>query len=269
MTEENKSGKGNLVLIGGAEDRIEGKMILKKTIELNNASNIAIITSATLFPLETGEDYYRAFRNLGVDNIYLFDIRNSYEAEKPYFIEKLQNIDMVFFTGGDQVRLTNILLQTRLLQTIKEKYLQNKLTIAGTSAGASAAAEIMTFDGDNEGLIKGSVKFDKGFGFLKDITIDTHFVARGRLGRLTQFLCSGHTNKGIGIGENTSITINPDNTMDVAGTGIVTVVSTHDISYSNFDRIKPGKRISIDGLRIGFLQENSRFDLKKWRIISS
>jgi cyanophycinase len=260
--------KGYLVLIGGAEDRLNGKVILRKIINLNDAKNVIVITSATLYPAETAEDYYYAFRDLGIENIHVFDIRDNRETNNLSYLKKIDNADLVFFTGGDQVRLTRILLNGQLLGRIRERFLKEGLTIAGTSAGASAAANPMTFDGDNQGLIKGSVKFDEGFGFIENITIDTHFVARGRLGRLTQFLCNGYTQKGIGIGENTSITIKPNNTFEVAGTGIVTVVSTSEVSFSNFNKIKDGERISVDGIKIGFLQDGSVFDMNTWEIIS-
>jgi cyanophycinase len=260
--------KGYLVLIGGAEDRRNDKVVLRKLIHLNDAKNIVIVTSATLYPAETAEDYYYAFRDLGIKNIQIFDIRDNRDTNHSGYIEKINQADLVFFTGGDQVRLTRILLNTPLLERIKERFIKEGLTIAGTSAGASAAANPMTYDGDNQGLIKGAVKFDEGFGFLENITIDTHFVARGRLGRLTQFLCNGITNRGIGIGENTSVTIKPDNTFEVTGTGIVTVVSTRDVYFSNFDKIEDGERISIDGIKIGFLQNGSVFDMNAWEIIS-
>lgn len=268
MPEAKTQKKGYLVLIGGAEDRHNDKVVLRKLVNLNDAKNIVVITSATLYPSETADDYYHAFRDLGTEKINVFDIRDSRETNEPGYLEKIDNADLVFFTGGDQLRLTRILLNGKLLGRIKERFLYEGLTIAGTSAGASAAANPMTFDGDNQGLIKGAVKFDEGFGFIENITIDTHFVARGRLGRLTQFLCNGYTQKGIGIGENTSITIKPDNTFKVAGTGIVTVVSTKEVSFSNFDKIKNGERISIDGIKIGFLQDGSVFDMNNWEIVS-
>ncbi len=257
--------KGNLVLIGGAEDRKEEKTVLGNLIGINKAERVIIIPTATLYPVESGEDYYDAFRELGVKNVDIFDIRETREADRKSYLERLKKADMVFFTGGDQVRLTRILLDTRLINLIKHRFLHERLTVAGTSAGAAAAADPMTFDGDNQGLIKGSVKFDKGFGFIENITIDTHFVARGRLGRLTQFLCNGYTQRGIGIGENTSVTILPDHTMYVKGSGIVTVFSTEDVIFSNFNQIRDNEKITLDGIRLGFLQEGAIFDLHKWK----
>ena len=256
--------KGHLVLIGGAEDRKNDKVVLKQLVEINNARNVVIIPSATLYPVECGEDYYFAFKDLGLKTIDILDIRKNSEASTPENLKKIEMADIVFFTGGDQVRLTRILLKTRLIESIKERFSEEGLTIAGTSAGASAAANPMTYDGDTKGLIKGSVKYDKGFGFIENITIDTHFVARGRLGRLAQFLCNGYTKRGIGIGENTSITISDNNRFYVTGTGIVTVVSTEHLTYSNFDQIEDQDRIIMDGIRLGFLQHGAEFDLDSW-----
>ncbi len=256
--------KGHLVLIGGAEDRKGEKIVLNELVRINNARNVVIIPSATLYPAECGEDYYFAFRDIGLKNIDILDIRKSSDASTPENLKKIDRADMIFFTGGDQVRLTKILLKTHLTERIRERFEKEGLTIAGTSAGASAAANPMTYDGDTKGLIKGSVKYAEGFGFIENITIDTHFVARGRLGRLTQFLCNGYTNRGIGIGENTSITISADNRFYVTGSGIVTVVSTEHLTFSNFDKIEEQDRIIIDGIRLGFLQHGAEFDMDNW-----
>lgn len=259
--------KGNLVLIGGAEDRRDAKWVLRSLVEEHKVSRIAIIPTATLYPGECSDDYYYAFRDLGVSDIEIFDIRESRDARKSEYLGKLERVQMVFFTGGDQVRLTRILLRSPLIERIKERFHYDGLHIAGTSAGAAAAANPMTFDGDEHGLIKGTVKFTEGFGFLENITIDTHFVARGRLARLTQFLCHGYTHRGIGIGEDTSITITPDQLMRVTGNGITTLVSTEQVQYSNFNQITNGEKISIEGVKLAFLQHGSVFDLKTWTVV--
>jgi cyanophycinase len=267
MIKKLPSQKGRLVLIGGAEDRNNEKTVLQSLIKLNNARKVVIIPTATLYPRECGEDYLYAFRKLGANTVEIFDIRDTREAEENEYIRKMEDADLVFFTGGDQVRLTRILSDSKLIKFIKQRFLSDNLTVAGTSAGASAAANPMTYDGDNNGLIKGSVKYEKGFGFIENIAIDTHFVARGRLGRMTQFLCNGFTKRGIGIGENTSITIHPDNTFNVTGSGIVTVVSTENLSFSNFDEIDVNGPISIDGIQLGFLQQGAYFDMNAWKTI--
>lgn len=265
---ENRQQKGYLVLIGGAEDKKNDKIILKRVVDLNKAKTAVIIPTASNYPVGIAEDYVYAFRDLGVPNCHVLDIRERSDADNTDFIEKVEQADLIFFTGGDQFRLVRILMDSRLLDKIIKQNLKGA-TIAGTSAGAAAACDPILFDGDSSGLQKGTINHFKGFGFIKNITIDTHFVSRGRLGRLTQFLSSGHSSKGIGIGENTAIFISPDNTFDVSGTGMVTLVNTENITYSNYDQINENDRIVINDIRIGFLQDNSSFDLKDWKVISS
>ncbi len=266
---KNTDKKGFLALIGGAEDRKEKKIVLKSVVNINNAKHVVVIPSATSYPVECGKDYQDAFKSLGVANTEVFDIRNKAEADEPKYLEGIEKADMIFFTGGDQVRLVQALKESALLNKIRSLFFKKGVTIAGTSAGAAAAADPMTYDGDDDGLIKGTVDFSRGFGFIENVTIDTHFVARGRIGRMTQFLCSKMSDKGIGIGENTAILINPQNIFEVVGTGIVTVVNTSEIYYSNIEDIIPGQPISIDGIKAGFLQHGTIFDINQWKVVGN
>ena len=75
MNHFNGNKKGHLIFIGGAEDKKDDKIILKKIVALNNAKTITIIPSASYYPTGVGEDYYYAFKSLGVENIQIFDIR--------------------------------------------------------------------------------------------------------------------------------------------------------------------------------------------------
>jgi cyanophycinase len=265
---QNSNKKGFLVLIGGAEDKKNEKTILKKIVGLNNANNAIIIPTASCYPKGIAEDYFYAFSALGVKNVSILDIREKHEAELTEYFEKIEQADMIFFTGGDQFRLANILNETVLLQKIKERHLKGA-TIAGTSAGAAVACDPIIYDGDNLSLCKGTIHHSKGFGFINNITIDTHFVNRGRLGRLTQFLCSGYHTKGIGIGEDTAIFIDQNDIFEVVGSEMITVVNTADVSYSNYNQIHENDKIVIQDIRIGFLQSGSTFDTKEWKIISS
>lgn len=260
--------KGFLVLIGGAEDKKNDRQILKRVVGLNNAKTAVIIPTASNYPEGLARDYQYAFRDLGVENNIIFDIRERSETDKPEYFEQIEQADLIFFTGGDQFRLVNTLIDTSLLEKIKKQHLKGA-TIAGTSAGAAAACDPILFDGDYSGLQKGNINHFRGFGFIKDITIDTHFVNRGRLGRLTQFLSSGHSSKGIGIGEDTAIIISPDNTFEVVGSEMVTLVNTENISFSNYDQIKEKDPIVINDIRIGFLQNGSIFDLNEWKVLNS
>ncbi|MCD4679172.1 MAG: cyanophycinase [Bacteroidales bacterium] len=272
MTEKNQyisnDTKGNLVLIGGAEDKRRDKRILKRILNLNNADNIVIIPSASSSPKGISDDYYYAFRKLGAKKINTLDIRKKSEADKMEHLEKIESAELIFFTGGDQVKLVNILGNTKLLKNILIKYKEGA-TIAGTSAGAAAASDPMIYDGDYRGLTKGSIQHSEGFGFINNLTIDTHFIARGRLLRLSQFLTTGLSQKGIGLGEDTAIIIYPSEHFEVLGSGVVTVVNGKDITYNNYEKIDTNNRLNINGLKIGFLHEGCIFDLNDWKVVST
>ena len=261
----NERNRGYLVLIGGAEDRKGEKIVLQKLVNLNKAKNIAVIPTATSYPKACGEDYFYAFKDIGVETINVLDIREASEADTPENFRMIEQADIIFFTGGDQVKLVNVLNNTQLITLITRQF-YNGTTIAGTSAGAAAASNPMIFDGDTQGLQKGTVNAGPGFGFIKNITIDTHFVARGRIGRMTQFLISQHINRGIGIGENTAVVINSLDVFEVVGTGIVSVVDISEVSYSNFNLINNNDRISINGIKAGFLQAGCVFNMQKWDV---
>jgi len=269
MNKQNNDSmkRGHLILIGGAEDRKDDKIILKKIVELNQAKTVSVIPSASCYPAGVSEDYYHAFKSLGVENIQIFDIREGKEANLEKYIHDIEKSDLVFMTGGDQVKLFHVFRDSRLLAKMKELHFEHGLNIAGTSAGAAVASDPMIYDGNIHGLKKGSISFSKGFGLIRDITIDTHFISRGRLGRLTQFLCTGISSYGIGLGENTAIFIKPDNTFDVLGTGMITVVDTKNVTYSNYNEIQEEDPIVIHGINAGFLQNGSRFDMNTWKVI--
>lgn len=259
--------KGNLILIGGAEDRKEDKIVLKRMIEFCNAKNIILIPSASSYPREVAETYETAFKDLGVTNFHVFDVRSHEEADNPMFFHQLEQADLIFISGGDQVKLVEAFEGSELIKRIKQKFLEEGLHIGGTSAGAACVSDPMIYDGDYEGFEKGTVNFSKGFGYLKDITIDTHFVARSRVGRLSQFLLSGDIKKGIGIGEDTGVLISPDMKFEVVGSGIVTLVDTEKVTYSNYDKVVEFEMFSANNLKVGFLAKNTKFDIKKWKVI--
>jgi cyanophycinase len=258
--------KGYLVLIGGAEDRRNERIILKELVGLNNAKTAVIIPTASTYPAGLGQDYQNVFRDLGVENCYVFDIRDRAEAGKTEYLEKLENADLIFFTGGDQVRLCEVFLNSALLEKIRQKHAEGS-TIGGTSAGAAAASDPILFDGDNEGLVKGTIGSAAGFGFVKGVTFDTHFDERSRIARLTQFLCSGKSSKGIGLGEDTAIILSPDDNFKVLGSGQVTIMDAESIDHSNYRNLPDKQMINVSGIRIGFLHSGCTFSLGKWKII--
>lgn len=260
------NGKGYLVLIGGAEDRTGRRRILRKVLNLNEGKRVAIIPSATMYASETIADYRDIFLKIGADRVWGIDIRRRSEGDRKEYLETLEECDVIFFTGGDQTRLVDLLESTKALDKIWERYGTDNVVIAGTSAGAAAAGDFMIYDGDGNGFNKSSIKHSSGFGFIKGITIDTHFMARRRISRLSQFLASGKSHKGIGISEDTAIVVFPDQTFEVIGRDVVTVMNSKELWYSNYDRIDTDEHVTVDGVNVGFLSHGTRFDLKRWRV---
>lgn len=260
--------RGHLIIIGGAEDRTGEKVVLSEVVRYTNAKSICVIPSASGYPVGLGEDYFYAFSALGVSEIHILDLRSPEDCSREEPQELLRKCDLVFLTGGDQVRLFNVIGNTPVHNIIVDRFKHEGMSVAGTSAGAAIVSNPMIYDGNQLGLYKGRVHFSEGLGLLDNITVDTHFVARGRIGRLTQFLCTGISSLGIGLGENTGLFIKPDNTADVIGTGMVTLVNTTGLTYNNYHSISEDMPISIQGIEAGFLHHGTSFDMRTWKIIS-
>jgi cyanophycinase len=259
--------KGVLALIGGAEDKTHEKTVLRNVLSINNAENVVIIPTASKYGIELGLEYARLFKSLGCKNPEALNIRYRTEVDLPMHLELVKKADMVFFTGGDQVKLVEILHHTDLYDLMRQRHFSNKMTIAGTSAGAASASEILIYDGDDFGFQKGSVKSGLGFGWLPDITIDTHFMERNRIPRLIQYLLGSSNKRGIGLSEDTSIFVYPNNKLEVIGGGAAVFIDTRQVNHTNYFEIPINGFIISNNVKISFLAHGSLFDLDSWDIL--
>ncbi len=257
--------KNYVILIGGSEDRKRDKVILNRMLKKTRAKHIAIIPSASFYPIEASREYKNAFNDLGVKNVDTLDIRYRDEADRQEHLEIVESADLVFFSGGDQVKLVRTLNNSDLIRVIKRRFEEENLSIAGSSAGAAAASRVMYYDGDYHGFEKNSINDSEGFGFLEDITIDTHFRERQRYMRMVQILASGKTEKGIGLDEDTAIIIRPGQRFEVVGSGIVTVMDGRRIKYSNYEMISEHDLIGVDDIKMSFLTSGMSFSMKRWK----
>jgi len=259
---------GLLFLIGGAEDRQGDKLVLKHVVDQTRADEIVIIPTASAYPQDVSRDYSQVFRNLGIRGITCLDIRYRDEVDRHDNLAALKKADLIFFGGGDQVKLVDTLIRTQLIDLIRMRFEAGDLHIAGTSAGAAAAGNPMIYHGNHDGLTKGSVEHSDGFGFIDGLAIDTHFSARGRLSRLSQFLISGDCQRGIGLDEDTGIMICPEHQFKVIGSGMVTVLNSSKLSGSNFNSAAAGQQLRFNNMRLGMLPHGSMFSLRKWAVMS-
>lgn len=276
--------QGKLIIVGGAIDKgsfsesefeqdVEKninffeKGILKRIIEESKnteASRIEVITTASTIPEIVGEEYRKAFNYLGAQNCGVLHIDNREKANDPQVIERLNNADTVMFTGGDQLRLTSILGGTAFHRLLLKKYQEEAFVYVGTSAGAAAASDNMIYQGSSsEALLKGEVKMTGGLGLMKNVVIDTHFVQRGRIGRLFQAVVGTPWVLGIGLGEDTGLIVKNNKQMEAIGSGLVILVDGSEIKDTNLTAVELGKPISINHLITHVLGMYDTYDLEE------
>lgn len=256
--------KGYLVIIGGAEDKNGESEILKEISNMIYEDEIlTIVTTATEYPEETGEKYREVFSRLGVKNIQVVDINNREIANDDEICKQIEDSNGIFFTGGDQLRITSILGGTKAHAEIKRVYEKGGVII-GTSAGASAMSSTMVVKGnDNEPPKKCTTKMAPGIGLLEKTIIDQHFEQRGRFGRL---LCSVAENPqviGIGIDENTAIKVHPDLFFEVLGSNAVTIIDGETIKSSNVSELEQNEVLAIVGVTVHTLPKGYGYDINK------
>ncbi len=280
--------QGKLIIIGGAVDKgsfterdldknapknlnffEEG--ILKRIIEESQhkeLSRIEVITTASSIPKEIGPEYVKAFSYLGATNIDVLNIEKREQANDPEVLERIKNADVVMFTGGDQLRLSSILGGTQMHAIMLDKYKNEDFIYAGTSAGAAAASSNMIYQGSSsEALLKGEVKVASGLALIDDVIIDTHFVKRGRIGRLFQVVVGNPKVLGIGLGEDTGLLITNGRQMEAIGSGLVILVDGREIKDTNLTEVSLGQPISINHLVTHVMSKKDKFDLDTFKMI--
>jgi cyanophycinase len=191
-------------------------------------------------------------------------IENKNEVDKQENLRKIENADAIFITGGDQVRLKEMLENSRFLELLKKKYQQEDFLIAGTSAGSMVLSEYMIDSGmSEESLLKGLIKLTKGFDFLPETVIDTHFLKRGRFSRLTEALLQERSIIGIGICEDTALVITDGNELRAIGSGTVTIIDNSEIKNTNYNQIKEKDPVYLENLRVHVLAKGAAYSLDK------
>ncbi len=277
--------KGKLIIIGGAVDTgsfTEKEFgnannmnffehgILKRVITETDKENprVEFITTASQIPDEVGKEYQKAFATLGVTDTGVMNITSREMANSDAIIERLLVSDAIMMTGGDQLRLTSILGGTRFAEVMQEKFENEAFVIAGTSAGAAACSNNMIYQGSSsEALLKGEIKITGGLGLIDDVIIDTHFVQRGRMGRLFQAVVSNPKILGIGLGEDTGLLIKHNNEMEAIGSGLVILVDGRHIKDTNITDVELGAPISIDNLVVHVLSLHDTYNIKQHRMV--
>ena len=274
--------KGKLIIIGGAVDmntnlgvqeqlikpdhlKFFEQGILRRIITESakqSSSIVEVITTASQIPDLVGEEYTEAFNYLLANPIGVMDIRKREDASNPEYLERIRKCDVVMFSGGDQLRLSSIFGGTEFLQIMKTRYENEHFVIAGTSAGAAAASTNMIYRGQsNKALIKGEVQITAGLGFIDSVIIDTHFVQRGRIGRLLYAVASNPGMLGIGLGEDAGLLITEGTMMEAIGSGLTILVNGRKMAETNIYDVEMGSPVSIKNMRVSVMSIFDKYDL--------
>ncbi len=269
--------KGKLLIIGGHENKgdISGENLdIKKNKDCKTHFEILgsliqkiprahhviqIIASASSVPDEMDELYMNSYKKEGFTHVGIIRVENKEDARNPESIQKIKTAHAVLFTGGKQDKLISILAETPLLAAIKNKYYSDKNFIAGgTSAGAMVMPEIIIMGGViSEALFKGEIKIAKGFGLIKNVIVDTHFIKRGRFGRLAHAVTLNPTCLGIGLGEDTALLISEGNKAECIGSGMIILIDGSKINSTNIDIAQGATPIVVDNLIVTIIAEGS------------
>jgi cyanophycinase len=259
---------GKLLLIGGAEDKTAKineahKSVLTEFVKLCGKNpTIEIITTAGSESVgETYREYSECFLELGAKatgHIH-HQTRPSPDAGE---MRRFADAQGVFFSGGDQLKLTAVYGGTEIMVLLKERYIGGGLVISGTSAGAMAMSTPMIFEGNGEKeMVAAGVKVTTGFEFLKDVCVDTHFVHRGRFVRMAQVIATNPACIGIGIEEDTAILVTGGIKARVVGSGVVIIIDGRESSGSNITSYDNDKRITIRDLKTSILSKDEEFEI--------
>jgi cyanophycinase len=254
--------RGWIVPIGGAENKENDRRILERFVSVSGGDDADIVVIPTASRAhETGARYEALFRELGARRVTVMDFDTRRDCQEQGRLQRIEAASGIFFTGGNQLRLTTLLGGTPVARLIRARNAHG-VTVGGTSAGASILSEHMIAAGDEgSAMVAGSVKLAPGLGLTNRFIIDQHFRQRDRLGRLLTALAYNPFAVGIGLDEDTAAFIGADDVLEIEGSGGVTVVDPSEVNFSSIDSAEDGQPVCMLGLRVHLLVAGATFDL--------
>ncbi|MCK6550150.1 cyanophycinase [Myxococcota bacterium] len=255
--------RGWIVPVGGAEDKVRGADILRRFVEVSGgkSARIAVIPTASQMS-DTGERYEKLFKELGVKTTKSLGFATREEAsDREDWLEFLDHATGVFLTGGNQLRLSTILGGTPVAKSIRRANARG-VAVGGTSAGAAILSEHMIAYGKEGSTPKaGAVSLAPGFGMTNRVVIDQHFRQRDRLGRLLTALAYNPFAVGLGLDEDTSAFMDPDEVVHVHGSGAITIVDVSQLGYSSIANADEGAPVCLTNVKLHILTQGATFNL--------
>ena len=279
---KNSNPKGKLIAVGGNEDKgtypssrakrsnylnfFELGILKRIILEAGKPDpRIEVVTTASMIPHEVGPIYMASFAMLNCENVGVMDIGTPEEARRPEYVERLRAADIIMFSGGNQSRLRTMFAETEFLRVLTHRYrTESDFVIAGTSAGAMAMSQRMIRGGSvPEALLKGAVKMGPGLSLSTNTIIDSHFVKRGRFGRLIEAVSLYPSLIGIGLGEDTGVLITEGHFVETIGSNLVIIMDGHDIAHNNAAAAEKGVPLSIENVKLHVLAKGNVYCLSK------
>jgi cyanophycinase len=260
--------RGHLVLNGGGG---ESDPFWPRIFELAGGKAAAIVILPTASErAETGQEYVEELRVLGATGMRAIELRTREDASKPEYLAAIAAAKVIFFSGGDQSRITAAILGTPAEAAIRKVYDEGGV-LAGSSAGLACMSRVMlTGEGDFTVVRAGNVEVKEGLGYVTEAILDQHFVARQRQNRLISVVLEHPELPGIGVDERTSIWIRPDRTFDVMGEGWVMIFDARKATVrragNEADAGKP--KLGTDEMVTRILVSGDRFDLKSGSVLA-
>jgi len=265
MSPSNQSdpkSRGYIIPIGGAEEKFHNPEILDRFVEICGGRSARITIIPTASELEdTGRNYEKLFRKLGIKHARVLQMLTREDCQSQEFLDYIEGSQGVFMTGGNQLRLSTTLGGTPVAQMIRRRNAAG-MHVAGTSAGAAFMPEHM-IAGGGEGSTPSPdmVTMAPGLGLTNNFIIDQHFRERDRLGRLLTALAYNPFAVGIGLDEDTAAFIKPGDSLEVVGSGGITIIDPTNLSYSSMDRARRGDPVSLIDVKLHILIAGGRFDI--------
>ena len=266
--------KGKLLIVGGHEDRADNKVEMKednhefspneilKLLAESKDDRIEVITAASSEPESMRDTYQKTFEEIGYTNFgFLHVIDDSTPLD--VYLDRISNSKTVFFTGGDQSRICEHLKNCDIQNLLREKYQNEKdFVLAGTSAGAMCMPEVIISEAENgEAILADDIELNSGLGVINNLVVDTHFVHRGRFGRLAHAILLHQDLHGIGLGEDTALLVKDGCKAVCKGSGMVIVITAKNIGQTNIGTAEKGCPIYVENLTVHLLTENCIIDL--------
>lgn len=258
----SERAKGTLIIIGGREERDpEGeRTILREVARRVRRGKLVLATVASHRPEGYFDDYQRAFEDLEIGELvelYLNDRAEAWDNEK---LQVLDDAAGVFFSGGDQLRITSQIGDTGIEAKVRSLY-QRGGVVAGTSAGAAVMGETMLVKGTSRETHRiGDLHMGAGLGLIQDVIVDQHFAERGRFGRLLGAVAHNPRLLGMGIDENTAAVVEGRD-LEVIGAGAVYIVDGSKCSYSNVADAETEVTLAMHDITVHVLAQGNGFDL--------